>query len=90
MGQHLENWEIPSVKARMIRQAKRVGEGCERLLFRQTFWFEQVCGQISRDSRVKERKNVRVAVSFLFFFAHQVEVANRRIFAREQFFLIFT
>lgn len=30
-GQHLENWEIPSVKARMIRQARGVGEGCERL-----------------------------------------------------------
>lgn len=30
------------------------------------------------------------SVSFLFFFAHQVEVANRRICAREQFFPIFT
>lgn len=29
------------------------------------------------------------SVSFLFFFAHQVEVANRRIFAREQFFNLY-
>lgn len=68
MGQHLENWEIPSVKARMIRQARGVGEACERLLFRQTFWFEQACRQILRDSTVKERKNVRVVSVFPFLF----------------------
>lgn len=67
MGQHLENWEIPSVKARMIRLARGVGEGCERLLFRR-FGLSKNAGRSHETLEVKERKNVRVVSLFPFLF----------------------
>lgn len=71
-GSTLGTWKIPSVKARMIRQARGVGEACERLLFRQTFWFEQVhvCRQISRDSRSQGKKECSSSQSLSFSFSH--------------------
>lgn len=70
MGQHLETWKIPSVKARMIRQARGVGEACERLLFRQTFWFEQACRQILRDSRSQGEKECSSSQCLSFSFSY--------------------
>lgn len=89
MGQHLENWEIPSVKARMIRQARGVGEACERLWFSSRFGLSKHAGRSHETSELRKERMFESSVSFLFFFAHQVEVANRRICAREQFFPIF-
>lgn len=62
MGQHLENWEIPSVKARMIRQARGVGEACERLCL------SKYAGRSYETLEVKERKNVGVVSLFPFLF----------------------
>lgn len=56
-------------EARMIRQARRVGEGCERLLFRQTFCLSKQAGRFYETVELrKEECSSKVVSVFPFLF----------------------